>query len=224
MKKVEVYYCTEPTESGMAIRIKDKSATVQDLLDAWQPLCDDETVYKSYAPDNFSVCRGCLINCCNTAYVMPDLIAFKKMAAHLNLDYHDFLTGYFQSDKRAAGLLKMKSPCIFLQDNICTIYTIRALICRFYICTQLMGTAEQFIYSIAWTGTAAALLFARQNELLPDDETAARSSMDQMFIRLLQEYQNNPNVLLFFQADDYNEIPLLPFLDDYTAEIAADIL
>ncbi len=220
MPKVEVYYRDSEPEAGVSLRIKDKDATAADLLEAWQPLCDDETVFKAFAQDNYSMCRGCTTNCCNTAYVIPDIISFKKMAHHLQLSHEEFLNSYFQKEKLAVGLPRMKpDPCIFLQDNICSIYPLRSLICRFYVCTRLSGPSEQFIYSLTWTGITAAILFAERNNLLQTQPRAGLSSMDILFKNLIEEYRYNPNVQLFMNAAEYSDIPLLPFLDTYTAEL-----
>ena len=112
MSRVEIYYSDCEPEIGVNIRIKHKDAVLEDLLDAWQPLCDDENIFKSYAQENHSSCKGCLINCCNTAYVIPDIISFKKMAHHLNLDYQEFLNTYFQKDKIDVGTYIASSAAI----------------------------------------------------------------------------------------------------------------
>ncbi len=220
MPKVEVYYRDSEPEPGISLRIRDKSASVEDLLEAWQPLCDDETLFKAFAQDNYSMCRGCTTNCCNTAYVIPDIISFKQMAYHLHLSHDEFLQSYFQKEKLAVGLPRMKpDPCIFLKDNMCTIYPLRSLICRFYVCTRLSGPVEQFIYSLTWTGITAAILYAEKNGLLQTQPAAGLSSMDILFKGLIEEYRYNPNVQLFMNAEEYSDIPLLPFIDSYTSEL-----
>lgn len=207
---VEIYLDTEAGREGLGLRINGE-ATVQDLLDAWQPLCDDHTIFKSYAAGNYASCKGCLQNCCATAYVIPDLVSFRKMAALKGLDYAEFIARYFQPEKKSAGLLRMlPDPCVFLNDSICTIYPVRSLICRLYICTPLLGDTEQLIYEIAWTGAAATQIFARENGLLPVGNGAA-TSFDQLFINLLEEYCHHPAVDIFLQAADYDQIPLSLF-------------
>jgi len=208
---VEVYQAIENGQPGIGIRVSGP-ANLQDLLDAWQPLCDDSSIYKTYAEGNHNLCKGCQINCCSTAYVIPDLICFKHMASLLKIDYADLLSRYFQSEKLAAGLLRMQpNPCVFLQDNICIIYPVRSLICRFYICTRLMGETEELIYKIAWSGAAATQVFAEENGLLPQSRPGI-SSFDRLFINLLQEYREQEGVNLFMQAREYTEVPLEPFL------------
>ena len=213
ISKIEIYYDENDEADGLRVRVKDNNATLQDLLDAWQPLCDDERLYKLYAEGQHGVCRACTVNCCNTAYVIPDLIAFKKMAACLQLDHRRFIADYFDREKVAAGLLRMRpDPCIFLKDNICTVYPFRSLICRFYLCSNMQGDCEQLIYSVAWAGSAALQIFAEQNQLIDPAPQAGLSSFDQMFKRLVEEYRYTPQVKHFLHAGDYSDIPLAPFL------------
>lgn len=212
MDKVKLYFGTENGKSGIGINILSPDASVADLLEAWQPLCDDSGLFKLYADHNFSECKGCTVNCCNTAYVIPDLVSFRKMAAHLNLSYAEFLDRYFQKEKLDLGLLRMiPNPCIFLQNNICSIYLVRSLICRYYICSNILGDTEQLIYSIAWTGITATQLFAEQQGLLSINTEAGLTSFDLMFKHLIEEYREHPGVDLFMKASEYSDIPLKAF-------------
>jgi Fe-S-cluster containining protein len=210
-RNVEVYNATENGKLGLGVRINGP-ASVQDLLDVWQPLCDDQTIFKQYAADNHDLCKGCRLNCCSTAYVIPDLIAFKKMAILLNLDWADFVARYFQSEKREVGLLRLQpNPCVFLQDNFCSIYAIRSLICRFYLCSPLLGDTEELIYKIAWTGAAATQIFAEEQGLIAGNGSGS-SSFDRLFTGLLEEYRGNAGVASFLQAQNYEDVPLHYFL------------
>jgi len=209
--RVEVYNGLENGTLGIGIRVNGP-ATVQDLLDAWQPLCDDQSIYKQYAEGNYALCKGCQLNCCSTAYVIPDIISFRKMAASLNLDFADFIDRYFQMDKLGVGLLRLQpNPCVFLKDNICTIYSVRSLICRFYICSRLLGDTEELIYKIAWTGAAATQIFAEQMGLIKGNRLGS-SSFDRLFIGLVEEYRGTEGVRSFLEAKDYRDIPLHHFL------------
>lgn len=214
MNKIEVYKTEEDGKLVTGLKINDSSATLQDLLDAWQPLCDDESVSKQYAPAGCSICKGCQVNCCNTAYVIPDLIAFKKMAAWFNYDYRQLLDKYYDQEKLEAGFLRMKpNPCIFLQDNICTIYPVRTLICRFYICTDILGDTQQLIYSITWAGIAATQLFAEEQGLVSNNPSVSRTSFDLMLERLVNEYRNSDKVTQFLKAREYSDILLKPLIE-----------
>lgn len=220
MPKVEVYYRDWEPEPGVCLRIRDESATLEDLLQAWQPLCDDSSLFKSFADGNHAPCKGCTVNCCQTAYVIPDLIAFRRMAAGLQLSHQEFLAHYFQAEKLVVGLPRMKpNPCIFLRDNICSIYPWRSLICRFYICTPLNGATEQLVYSLTWTGITATIVQLEEAGLLQPQPGAGLSSMDMLFNDLIAQYRQKPGVGLFIKAKSYQDIPLLPFLDYYTDEL-----
>ncbi|MEN6350764.1 MAG: YkgJ family cysteine cluster protein [Syntrophomonas sp.] len=215
MDKVELYFATENGKSGIGVKVKDRDASLDDLLTAWQPLCDDTNLYKLYADGNYSQCKACEINCCNTAYVIPDLVAFRKIARNAGLDYPEFIKSYFQEEKLDVGLLRMKpNPCVFLRNNICTIYPWRTLICRFYICSNILGDTEQLIYSIAWTGITATQLFVEEKRLLTTCRGAGMSSFDMMFKKLIDEYRSHPGVDYFMKAREYSDIPLRPFLEE----------
>lgn len=212
MSGVEIFHGSEQGQTGLGIRVS-LPATVQDLLDAWQPLCDDQTIFKQYARDNHALCKGCQRNCCHTAYVIPDLVSFRKMAAFTGLEPAEFVTRYFQAEKLAVGLLRMiPEPCIFLRDNICSIYPVRSLICRFYLCTPLLGQTEQLIYKIAWSGAAATQVCAERQGLISAAQPGA-SSFDRLFLGLLDEYRHTPGVASFLAAAEYSDISLHHFLE-----------
>lgn len=208
---VKVYKNTETGNLEIGVQM-DSSATVQDLLNAWQPLCDDQTIYKQFAEGNYAGCKGCRLNCCSTAYVIPDLVSFKKMAGEFQLDYSEFIREYFQPEKLQVGLLRLlPNPCVFLADNICSIYGVRSLICRFYLCTPLQGDTEELIYKIAWSGAAATQIFAEQEGLLPP-RSSGSSSFDRLFLEMLEQYRGSAGVESFLQARDYSDIPCQIFL------------
>ncbi|MGI5879112.1 MAG: YkgJ family cysteine cluster protein [Syntrophomonadaceae bacterium] len=214
MSKIEVYQEQQDGIVRTGIRVHDDHASLQDLLEAWQPLCDDTALYKYYGQNNGSVCRGCTANCCDTAYVIPDLIAFKRMAAYLGLGYADFIRDYFQTEKTRRGLLRMlPEPCVFLKERICTIYPLRSLICRFYLCTPLMGDTEQLIYDITWTGITATRIFAERHNLIEAPCSGGYTSFDLLFNNLIEEYRYHTQVQYFMTAHDYADVPLAPFLE-----------
>lgn len=214
MSKIEIFNGIENGQAGIGIKVKDQDATLADLLDVWQLLGDESKIYKLYGNHHYAACKGCSTNCCNTAYVIPDIISFIKMADHKNLDHQSFIKAFFDREKVTAGLLRMQpNPCVFLQDNICTIYPYRSLICRFYLCADILGTAEQLIYSLAWTGVTALQVFAEAKGLINADRQVGLSSFDLMFNKLIEEYRHQPQVQLFLAAENYEDIPLKPFLE-----------
>lgn len=213
MSKLFLKQISEGDKKLITLELQDPNATVADLLEVWQALCDDSEVYKKYALDNHKECKGCTENCCNTAYVIPDIIAFKKMADFFGEDYPVFIKKYFTEEKLNAGLLRMTAnPCIFLKDGICQIYSIRSLICRFYICSDIAGDTEQLIYSITWAGSATTQLWAEQNNLVKKSSKVQMSSFDMLFQNLIEEYRYSELTQLFLEARDYSDIPLKAFI------------
>jgi len=215
MSKVELYQGIENGKDKIGVKISDPSATLDDLLVAWQPLCDDEKLHKMFASDYHCACRGCQVNCCHTAYVVPDLIAFRHMCAHLNLKESEFALNCLDQQKRSLGFLRLSpNPCLFLKDSLCTVYPGRALLCRFYICSDIMGDTEQLIYSITWTGIAAAQAYAREKNLIPSHPGGGFTSLDLMLVKTIEEFSRHPGVEYFRHAREYAGIPLKPFLPE----------
>ncbi len=214
MQKLELYQGFENGRDAVGIKINDPHASLADLLACWQPLCDDSSVYKMYAPDYHAACKGCQINCCQTAYVIPDLVALRRMSTHLGLEESKFIEQYLDPHKKNLGFLRLRpNPCLFLENNICTIYPQRALLCRFYICSAILGKTEQLIYSITWTGIAAAQIYARQQGLIGKPPPGGFTSLDLMFAKTLEEFSQHPGLYYFMLAHDYEDIPLEPFLE-----------
>lgn len=214
MNMIKVFNTIEDSVARVAVKVYDPNASLEDLLQAWQPLCDDPSIFKEYAADNHASCEGCRVNCCNSAYIVPDLISFKKTASLQGLSYEELINKYFDAEKSRNGLLRLKhDPCIFLKDNRCSIYTARSLTCRFYICTHLAGDTEQLIYKISCVGAAATQLFAEQKGLIKAQANSVLSSFDRLFMELVDKYRSSELINLFLQADDYKDIKIKPFLE-----------
>lgn len=213
--KVEIYIVTEGGRDCISVRVTDPAANLQDLLEAWQPLCSREDISKAYAPGGKGDCEGCVNNCCNAAFIIPDLIAFKTGARFLGLDEGKYLARCFDSGKMEAGLLRWRSdPCMFLQNLCCGIYPCRALLCRFYLCSPMTGDTEELVYRISWTGAAATLVYAREKGLVPKSAANKRlDSFDNLIRNLLIDYEKRDEIRSFLQAGSYADIPLAPFLD-----------
>lgn len=218
ISRVEVYLDQEQSEPAVSVRLLNKGATLEELLAAWQPLCDDPGIYKQFAEGNHSSCQACRVNCCLTAYVIPDLVAFKRMVALSSSSYEEFVATCCDPEKVKLGLLRIKpNPCLFLQEKLCSIYPSRALICRFYLCARLQGKTEDFIYRITWTGIAATQIFAEKNGLLPPPPGGGFTSLDRLFLDMIARHRQGPWVDYFLTAQDYRDIPLAPFWDDQGA-------
>lgn len=199
-------------EEGKAVihlDILDSQANLQDVLDAWQPLCDDRTIYKTYARGHYDACRACTSNCCDAADVTPDLISFQKMAVTLKIDGLSLLQQYCDPVSRQEGLVRLKSgPCIFLHHKQCTIYPVRSLLCRFYICTELSASTQDLIYRVSLAGAAATQLFALEAGWL-DEEVRPKTGFDLMFWNYMYQARQHPAVRAFLQAADYRDIPVV---------------
>ncbi|NLU50078.1 MAG: YkgJ family cysteine cluster protein [Syntrophomonadaceae bacterium] len=218
MARVRVYKGQENGKLGVGVKVLDEQATLADLLEAWQPLCDDTGIYKAYAAGNYAACKGCQVNCCKQAYVVPDLVALLKISSYLKISPAEFARDYLDTDKLALGIPRLRtSPCIFLREGVCSIYPVRTLICRFYLCTHILGETEELIYSITMAGMVATQAYLAQLGLV-DLEAQAQgiTSYEQSFLRFFDEYRDTGMVEAFLLARDYAGIPLQLFLSPET--------
>jgi hypothetical protein len=210
-QKLKVYKTMEHGKLGLGVKVVDEEATLADLLAAWEPLADDPGVNKIYSNQE-GACRGCINNCCNSAYVIPDLIAFRAMCRVCGCTPGQFLDRYFHPQALKIGIPRIKSgPCTFLQERICSIYSERSLICRFYLCASLLGETEELVYSIATTGIAALYLWL-ENESLLNASPSGMTSFERMLLDTISQYREHPGTQAFLQARGYHEILLQPFL------------
>lgn len=214
MGKVHVYKDCEGGKLGLGVKVTDESATLADLLAAWQPLCDDTDLYKEYAFGKYSACKGCKVNCCKQAYVIPDLISFKMMASYLGVSLWELASTYLDPDKLKINIPRLKtSPCVFLREGMCSIYPVRTLICRFYLCTHILGQTEELIYSITLAGmTATQVYLAKLGLVEMEHEVKGVTDYERHFLSFLDEYRESKMVDTFLVAQDYSGIPLKLFL------------
>lgn len=186
------------------------NATLADLLRVWEPLSDSPEVDKAYASGSDS-CKGCLNNCCNSAFVIPDLICFKAICAETGLSSAELLKQWFDQPSIQAGILRFRyGPCAFLKDRLCQIYPQRSLICRFYLCTDLLGETEELIYSVAITGIAALYHCLEEEGVLIAG--SGLTGYDRSMLKLIDGYRKHPGLQEFLKADSYRQVRLVPFL------------
>jgi len=211
--KVSVYKDWENGKLGLGVKVAGKGATLADLLQAWEPLADDDTVFKQYAQDNYSVCKGCRVNCCRQAYVIPDLVSLKKMSDYLGLSPQEFAVRYFDQEKLRLSLPRLRSsPCLFLVEDCCSVYPARTLICRFYLCTHILGETEELIYSIALAGMAATQIYLHRLGIVDlGQQSGGMTSYEASLSSLLAKARDSKATAAFFEAADYSDIPLAIF-------------
>ncbi|MGE5380049.1 MAG: YkgJ family cysteine cluster protein [Methylocystaceae bacterium] len=197
-------------QTGLGLTVAGSENSAADLLDVWQPLCDDEKVYKQFAAGNHAACISCINNCCNTAYVTPDIISLRLMAKRYGLSLPDFAARFLDADKLALGIPVLKRPCPWLTDDgRCDVYQIRSLLCRLYLCTPLEGQLEQLIYSLTLVGMIATI-----EELGADFQSPnqAMTSFDRLNLQEIKAWRTHPGVKAFRTAASYSELPLNLFL------------
>ncbi len=208
--KAEFFPCQIERVWGLDLAIRDPKASVQDLIEAIQPWCDDEQIHKLYMEGYQGACRGCAVNCCRECFVLPDAISFRWLQKHLCLEPAEFIRQYFDPERLAKGLPRLQSsPCIFLREDLCTVYPYRTLICRLYICTPMTDEAQTLVYGTVAAGIGEFLRIAQNEGYLPKTEEAgtAWSGYEKLMLELIQaeaERLDNP----FRGALKYEEVPL----------------
>lgn len=210
MSKVCVYKRKENNKLGLGVSVADETATVQDLLAVWEPLAGDPRLPKKYAQDT-NLCRGCLNNCCHSAFVIPDLVAFKALSKRCGMTPEKMLAAYFDPDSLRMGIPRLgPGLCPFLKDRICTVYPERSLLCRFYLCTHILGETEELLYSVVTAGVAATLIWLEELKLLPKGR--GLTGFDQVLTNLLASYRQHPGTAAFLAATDYSQVKLKLFI------------
>ena len=211
--KAEFFPCRIEEVWGLDLDICDSEATVQDLIEAIQPWCDDEQIHKLYLEERQGACKGCAVNCCRECFVLPDAISFRWLQEYLGLETAEFFQQYFDPELLAKGLPRLRSsPCVFLQEGLCTVYPYRTLICRLYICTPMSDEAQTLVYGVVAAGIGEFLRIAQTEGYLnpTEDSLTSWSGYEKMMMELIRsEAQRLDNP--FRGAGQYHEVPLRSF-------------
>ncbi|MGE5404244.1 MAG: YkgJ family cysteine cluster protein [Candidatus Saccharibacteria bacterium] len=208
--KIQVYKEKEDGKLGLGVKVVDGTATLSELLKAWEPLADDPLVVKKYATEE-GACKGCYNNCCNAAFVIPDLVSFKAMCRETGQTPEQFLESALDRSSLAKGIPRLRfSPCLFLRDRICSIYPARSLICRFYLCTELLGDTEELVYSIVTSGISATFIYLENEGLIKSGQ--GLTGFDTSLLELVEKRREHLGTLQFLKAESYDEIRLELFL------------
>ena len=101
-------------------------------------ILNEENVFWFIYPEkvDFS-CNGCAICCKNTEYKVRKILLLKieakKISKKTLIDIDNFSEKIEKYEPYAYEMKKTKDGrCVFLRGNLCRIYKIRPLICRFY--------------------------------------------------------------------------------------------
>lgn len=104
----------------------------------------DAIVHRHYKEVSEQIeCRECA-NCCKVFRPLLRAEDIDRLARHLKIPKEDFITQYIVEYENGQGCFFKLTPCPFLVDNACTVYTDRPDICRSY--PNLHG--ERFVFSL----------------------------------------------------------------------------
>lgn len=76
-------------------------------------------------------CRTCA-NCCKTQQPVFSRREAQRIATYLGMTLQDLVARYLTSDADAGKYITQQRPCPFLENNLCSIYTVRPAVCRNY--------------------------------------------------------------------------------------------
>ncbi len=77
-------------------------------------------------------CTRCA-NCCRTATITLNQEDIQRIAAHLGMEVPAFIEKYLERDEMNGSLIMRQKPCPLLgDDNRCTVYDVRPIVCREY--------------------------------------------------------------------------------------------
>ncbi len=155
-------------EMGLDVVISNQDASVADLIAALQLPADDPTILKPYHKQRYSVCRGCVTNCCKYNSIVVDLVAAERLAKQLGLSLSRFARTYLACHADLPFPEFKRRPCPFLMQNCCTVYEARALICRLYLCTPMTERLEKLRCAVLFAGEAALRQRLVEIGLAPD--------------------------------------------------------
>lgn len=142
-------------ETGLDVIVDDQNASVADLIAALQLPADDPSILKPYHKRRYSVCHGCVNNCCKYNSIVVDLVAAERLAEHFGLNFSRFAQVYLSCEPDLPFPEFKQRPCPFLVQNCCTVYAARALICRLYLCTPMTERLEKLRCGVLFAGEAA---------------------------------------------------------------------
>lgn len=141
--------------AGLDLVVLEPDATVADLAAALDPFAGEAPVYKRQLRGGGG-CAGCRESCCTTSIIAPEPISWRLTAAHLGLTEAELADRCLDPVARAHGVAVYRSfPCTFLRDHLCSIYPVRSLICRLFICCPYTGVLEDLVHHIMGAGAAA---------------------------------------------------------------------
>lgn len=188
-------------QTGLDLCVLDDDATVSDLVDALAPMSEEPSVYKSYHPQHHGSCCGCKDNCCTNSLIPPDLASLSSLSEMKGVSLAEIVEQVCDPEALDRGYLLLRSfPCLFLEDDRCTIYPYRPLICRLFICTPLSEPFQELIFRILGRGISdlqsslpeAAMdrPFGPLPELGGEREAGYRQEFMRFYCRSLQQAQS----------------------------------
>ncbi|MCL2498555.1 MAG: YkgJ family cysteine cluster protein, partial [Symbiobacteriaceae bacterium] len=120
--------------TGLELAAISPTATVASLFPPLQLAGDDPLLPKREHPARLAVCAACRNNCCRRYPIVPDVIAVRHLATKFGYSIENFAKKYLTLPDNFLLAEFQGSSCPFLSQELCTVYDLRPLLCRFYLC------------------------------------------------------------------------------------------
>lgn len=159
---------------GYVVKIVDRNASVQDLLDSLNRFIIEGNLERLW-PENKADCCGCHL-CCHEPLPVTSIDAANICRAKgiTLVEAYQYLWVQVEQNVVDITLKRGKDQrCVFLQENgLCSIYTHRPFLCQTYICCQTTAAMEEIRSQVVNQGMdelirLSILAFRQEGKSLP---------------------------------------------------------
>jgi len=200
LKRVEAVPAVFKGKMGYNIKVNDPRATLQDYIDAVEMFISGSGCFRSRKPE-LETCYGCDL-CCQERIPVTMVDVFNLTGPNVEEAFKKFLHVYV--DRRVVDItmaLDGRGKCIFLDNTkgTCTVYNMRPLVCRTFICCPSTGGAKKLREEIVNTGEdelVRSWFLTGENGITPIIHEGVSPSPD------ISDYPPTP----FARTRDYNKI------------------
>lgn len=173
MNKLILKKCQEKRGPGYSLRIQDKKASIQDLLDEMDEFIARGGLPRLW-PEDTDTCRSCHF-CCHEPLPLTSIDMFRICRATGS----DFIRAFRYLRLEVQGsavditLKRRGGNCVFLnKDGTCKIYYNRPFSCHVYICCHVQKNVEELYSQVVNQGMdelvrLAIKEFKRRGMVLP---------------------------------------------------------
>lgn len=203
MKKLIISKSQERQGPGYQLQMRDKTASLQDLIDALDEYMASGNADRLW-PEKLESCRGCHL-CCHEPLPVTN-IDVKRICQATGTGFTEAFRYLNVEVQGRAVDITLKRPggnCVFLSKHgTCGIYNDRPFLCHAYICCHVPEAVQEIYSQVVNQGMdelvrQALEAFTRQGKQLPTRRGNCRQ------VRLADWPPN-----CFTGKQDYNQLPM----------------